>query len=421
MRLKPCGMLLYASVVLSTVIAKAENWPQFRGPNRDAISRETGLLRTWPDGGPKVLWKVDVGPGYAGAAILNGRVYFNDYDTKTSEWLVRCLSLAKGDELWRYKEAKKIRASHLITRTVPAVDEKYVFSMDQKCTLHCLDIRSGQELWRKNLVEEYKTIIPSWNNGQCPLIEADRVVIAPGGDALVVAFDKAAGKPVWQTPNPDAAPLSHSSVMPAELGGVKQYLYCTVKGLAGVSAADGKLLWKFPWKFNTTVAPSPLVIGNDRVFMTSLYDAHSVMIRVKKEGDRFTAEQVFSLPPTEWNSEVHTPVLYKDHMFAVGKKERGLFTCLDLNGKAVWTSAGKTFFGLGSFLLADGMFFVLEGDTGMLRLIEASTTEYKELDKAQVLNGHDVWGPMALSDGKLVLRDTTQMVCIEVGGAAAGK
>jgi outer membrane protein assembly factor BamB len=126
---------------------------------------------------------------------------------------------------------------------------------------------------------------------------------------------------------------------------------------------------------------------------------------------------VFDMKNNEWNSEVHTPIVYKGHMFAVGKKRRGLFTCLSFDGKEVWTSDGKAAFGLGSFLLADGMFFVLEGDTGMLQLIEANTTEYKGLAQAQVLNGSDVWGPMALSDGKLVLRDLTKMVCIDVRGA----
>jgi len=407
------------ALVLATVLAgaaSAENWPQFRGPDRSAISKETGLLRKWPEGGPKVLWTVEACQGYAGAAIHSGRVYFNDYDPKASEWLVRCLSLTDGKELWRFKEPKEIRPNHLITRTVPAVDEKYVFSMDQKCGFHCFDAQTNKELWRKNLVEEYKTRIPAWYNGQCPLIEKDRVVIAPGGDALMVALDKATGKPIWQTPNPEGWPMSHSSVMPAELGGVKQYLYCTLKGLLGVSAADGKLLWSFPWKFNVAVAPSPLAIGDDRVFMTSLYNADSVMIRVKREGERFTAEKMFSLSSSDWNSEVHTPVLYKDHLFAVGKKKRGLFTCLDLNGKVVWTSEGKASFGLGSFLLADGMFFVLDGDSGMLRLLEASTSEYKELASSQVLSGQEVWAPMALSDGKLVLRDASKMVCIEVGG-----
>jgi outer membrane protein assembly factor BamB len=118
----------------------------------------------------------------------------------------------------------------------------------------------------------------------------------------------------------------------------------------------------------------------------------------------------------EWNSEVHTPIVYKGHFFAVGKKKRGLFTCLNFDAKPVWDSDGKASFELGSYLLADNMFFVLEGRTGMLRLIEASTTGYKELAQAQVLNGQDVWGPMALSDGKLVLRDLTKMVCIDVRG-----
>jgi outer membrane protein assembly factor BamB len=144
------------------------------------------------------------------------------------------------------------------------------------------------------------------------------------------------------------------------------------------------------------------------------------MFRVTRGGDGFQAEKVFEKTSNEWNSEVHTPILYENHLFAVGKKRRGLFTCLNKDGEMVWTSDGKASFGLGSFLLADGMFFILEGKTGMLRLVEANTTEYKELARTQVLSGHDVWGPMALSNGKLVLRDLTKMVCIEVGKSSAG-
>ena len=118
----------------------------------------------------------------------------------------------------------------------------------------------------------------------------------------------------------------------------------------------------------------------------------------------------------EWNSEVHTPIVYKGHMFAVGKKKRGLFTCLSLDGKEVWTSEGKASFGLGGFMMADGMFFAMDGDSGKLRLIEASTTGYNELSSAQVLSGQEVWGPLALSDGKLVLRDLGKMVCVSVRG-----
>jgi outer membrane protein assembly factor BamB len=395
----------------------AADWPQFRGPNRDGKSAETGLLRSWPAEGPKVLWSTPVGQGYAAAAIFDGKVYFNDYDEKTSEYLIRCLTLADGKELWRFKEKRRIRPNHGITRTVPATDGTHVFSLDPKAVLHALDAATGKEVWRKNLVQDYGSKIPPWYNGQCPLLEKDRVVIAPvGTKALVVALDKATGKELWTTPNPEGWILSHSSLMPATLGGVKQYMFSVLQGTVGVAAADGKQLWHFPFKFNLSVSPSPLAVDSERVYVTGAYESGGAMFRVKKAGSGFATAQVFVHAPEEWNSEVQTPILFKNHMFAVGKKKRGLFTCVDLDGKQVWDSAGKASFELGSFMLVDGMFLILEGKTGMLRLLEASTTGYKELASAQVLGGHDVWGPLALSNGKLVIRDLEKMVCLDLKG-----
>jgi outer membrane protein assembly factor BamB len=393
-----------------------EDWPQFRGAARDAISKETGLMRKWPANGPKVLWSVRVSQGYAGAAIVGDRLYHHDYDEAKSEWCANCRSLADGKLVWQFREAREIRPNHAITRSVPAVDSRFVCSLDPKAVLHCLAVKTGKQVWRKSLVTEYQATIPSWYSGQCPLQEADRLIVATGGAAIMVALEKATGKEIWRTPNPGQHLMSHSSVIPAVLGGVKQYLYGTLQGPLGVAANGGKLLWEFPRKFNVAVAPSPIAVDQERVFMTASYDAGSVMVRVHRAGDVFKAECVFDMKMNEWNSEVHTPVVYKGHMFAVGKKRRGLFTCLDFDGKEVWTSNGKAVFGLGSFLLADGMFFVLEGDTGKLRLIEASTTAYNELASAQVLEGPEVWGPMALSGGKLVLRDLGKMICLDVRG-----
>ena len=199
------------------------------------------------------------------------------------------------------------------------------------------------------------------------------------------------------------------SVMPATIGGVKQYLHNTMKGPLGVAADDGRVLWHFPWKFNIAVPVSPLVVGDELVFLTSCYEAESVMIRVVRDGEKFNVEKVFAFGPEVWNSETHTPIVYQDHFFAVGKKRRGLFTCLNFDGNQVWTSMDKASFGLGSYILADGMFFILEGKTGVLRLLEANTSEYRELDSAAILSGHDVWAPLALADGKLVIRDMTKM------------
>jgi outer membrane protein assembly factor BamB len=410
------GLLSSSSSYLPGAPPVATDWPQFRGPQRDNVCKETGLARKWPASGPKTLWSVPVAQGYAGAAIVGGRVFHHDYDEARNEWCVNCRNLADGKLIWQFRELREIRPNHAITRTVPAVDARFVFSLDPKAVLHCLDVKTGKQLWRKSLVTDYKATIPSWYNGQCPLMEPDRLIIGTGGAAILVEIDKATGKDIWRTPNPDSLLMSHASVMPASIGGVKQYLYGTLRGPLGVSAADGKLLWEFPRKFNVAVAPSPIAVNDDCVFMTGSYDAGSVMVRLKKNGAVFQPEPVFDMRNNEWNSEVHTPIVYKGHLFAVGKKKRGLFGCLGLDGKEVWNTEGKASFGLGGYILADGLLFVMEGDTGKLHMIEANPARYNELGAAQVLNGHEVWGPMAISSGKMVLRDLTKMVCIDLRG-----
>jgi outer membrane protein assembly factor BamB len=171
------GRLALACACLGLLpLAQAEDWPQFRGAARDNVSKETGLLRKWPAGGPKVLWTIPVGQGYAGAAVVGGRVYHNDYDEAKGVWGVFCRNLTTGKEIWRYTEPRKIRPNHAITRTVPAVDARFVFALDPKCNLYALDARAGRKVWQKDLVAVYKTRIPPWYNGQNPLIEADRIV-----------------------------------------------------------------------------------------------------------------------------------------------------------------------------------------------------------------------------------------------------
>jgi outer membrane protein assembly factor BamB len=426
MRSRLLHSLLALGCAATTVTAA--DWPQWRGPRRDNQSAETGLYRTWPAGGPKVLWKTPVAEGYAGVAIQAGRLYLNDYDPVKKEHVVRSLSMADGKEVWRWSYAVDIRPNHGITRTVPTVSDKLVFSLDPKCRFHALDARTGKLVWQKNLVQDYKTTIPSWYAGQNPLVDGDRVVLATGGDALVVAFDQATGKEIWRSPNPGKDVMSHSSLMSTAIGGVKQYLYLTMNKVVGIAAADGQILWSTPFVARMAAVPSPIAIGDGRVFVTSGYEAGSTMIQVEKSASGFTAKKLYALTAAEFNSEVHTPVLHKGHLFAVGSKKRGLFTCIGLDGKVVWQSpvvsgdpGGSRTFDLGGFLFADGMIFAVDGKSGMLRLIEANTTGYKELGSAQALSGEDVWGPLALADHKLVLRDMSELVCLQVGPPVAGR
>jgi outer membrane protein assembly factor BamB len=229
------------------------------------MSPETGLSRSWPAGGPKVLWKTTVADGYAGAAIRDGLVYVNDYDMTKKAHLVRAISLATGKDAWQWPAPVDIRPNHGISRTVPSVSAKLVFSLDPKCRFQCSTRR--QQAVLKNLVE-YKATIPGWYAGQNPLLDGDRVVLATGGDAIAVAFEQATGKEVWRSPNPGKDVMSHASLMPATIGGVKQYLYLTMNKVVGIAAADGALLWQIPF---TAVAacPSPLSIGDGRIFITS--------------------------------------------------------------------------------------------------------------------------------------------------------
>ncbi len=419
---------LLAIIVMVSIPVLAGDWPQFRGPSRDNISAETGLLKVWPANGPKILWRTPVCEGYAGAAIKDGRVYLNDYNVPKKEHLVRCISLADGKDVWQWSYPVEIRPSHGITRTVPAVGQKLVFSLDPKCRFHALDIKTGKLVWQKNLVQDYKATIPGWYAGQNPLLDGDKVILATGGDALVIAFDQATGKEIWRAPNPGKDVMSHASLMPATIGGIKQFLYLTMNKVVGVAAADGQILWSNPFTAKMAACPSPVSIGDGRVFVTSGYEAGSAMYQVQKGASGFVAKKLYDLTSVQFNSEVHTPILYQNHLFAVSSKTRGRFTCLDLDGKIVWQSpvvsgdpsATRTF-DLGAFMLADGMFFILDGKTGMLRLIEANTKQYKELASAQILGGEDVWGPMALSNGKLIIRDMNQMVCLQVGQNAGAK
>jgi outer membrane protein assembly factor BamB len=142
----------------------AMDWPQFRGPLRDCVSKETGLARKWSSGGPKVLWSVPVAQGYAGGAIVSGRLCHHDYDEAKGDWCVNCRNLADGKLLWQFRETREIRPNHAITRTVPAVDARFVFSLDPKATLHCLDVKTGKQIWRRSLVTDFKATIPSWYN-----------------------------------------------------------------------------------------------------------------------------------------------------------------------------------------------------------------------------------------------------------------
>lgn len=397
------------------------SWAQFRGGLRDgkAVYGEP-LLAEWPAEGLRQLWRVSVGEGYAGAAIHKGRVYLADYDEKTDETVIRCLSLDDGTDIWRYTYNVKVAWNHGYSRTVPGVNDRYVVTIGPKCHVRCLDAVSGSLVWKKDMEAEFGTVVPQWYTGQCPLIDGERVILAPSGDPLIMAVDLASGEPVWQTPNPGRWQMTHSSVVPFEVGGVRQYVYCTTAGVVGVAADDGRILWRWPdWKILNAVSPSPLVAGPGLLLFTGDYNAGSQMVRVTEKAGTFKVEEVFRLKTGVFSCKQHTPLVHQGYLYTV--LPNGRVVCADFGGRQLWTSPSRVNSGWAPFMFINDLLYILNDETGELIAARADSGGFQELNRAKVLNGHEAWAPMAFADGRLVVRDMKEMVCLDLNaGPPAG-
>ena len=390
-------------------------WPWFRGLNRNAASPETTpLARSWPEAGPRALWSVEAGEGYAGVAVLAGRVYVMDYSRESHESVLRCLSLADGKEIWRYAYPLSIKRNHGITRTVPAVTEKVAVAIDPKCNVVCVDAATGALRWGLNLVDAFGAVVPPWYAGQCPLLDGNTVVLAPAGpEALLLAVDLETGKTLWKTPNPRGWKMTHSSVMPMEFAGRRMYLYCGSGGVVGVSAQDGSILWDTTdWKISIATVASPMPLADGRIFFSGGYNAGSLMLQLSDNAGKLSAKTVFKVGQNVFGATQQTPILHNDRVFGI--RPDGQLACIDLNGKPVWASGSKMQFGLGPLLMAGGLLYAMN-DEGKLCLFEASPDKCTPLAQAEVFkDGHEAWGPMALAGGRLIVRDFTRILCLDV-------
>jgi outer membrane protein assembly factor BamB len=419
---RPLGAAPAANLPLKGKLVKLEGkaaelpglWPGFRGEKLDGICHETlPLARKWPAGGPPLLWSLDLGEGYAGAAVRGGRVFVLDYDREGSADALRCFSLADGKEIWRLSYPVVVKRNHGMSRTTPAVTDTELVALGPKCDATCVDPATGTVRWMFDLVRKFKATVPQWYNGQCPLIDNGRAILAVGADALLVALDCKTGDVVWKSPNPNGWAMTHGSITPMEFAGRRMYVYCGKGGVAGVSVDDGKLLWDTSdWKIAIATVPSPVILPGGRIFLSGGYNSGALILQLAVERDQIRARTLRRIKPGEFGSTQQTPILYENHLYGVREKDREL-VCLDLDGHVVWTSGPQHRFGIGPYLIADGLIYVLD-DNGKLTLAEAAPGGYRQLDQAQVLDGHDAWGPMALVGGRLILRDLVRMVCVDV-------
>ena len=381
--------------------SKAE-WTQWRGPNRDGISPETGFLKNWPQEGPKVLWHIPFGDGYSGISIAQGKVY-TMFAEGNDEFVV-CLDASNGEEVWRFRSGAKFTEQRGDgPRSMPTVHGDSVFALGAEGKLYALNAHNGEQLWTHNFVKEFGSKIPTWGFSSSPLIEGNLVLVEAGGKdgKSIVAFDKKSGDVVWTT-HTDA--VGYSSPISIDFGGVRQTIFLTSKTLLSVAPENGQIYWKYPWPEGINIA-TPIFIPDDKIFISASYDKGAVLLKMIAGEDGIGIEEV-------WKSRVmknhfNSSVLQGDYLYGF---DNAILTCIEVDtGEEQWRHRG---FGKGSLLLADGHLIIL-GEGGKLALVEVSPNEYREKARFQLFDDK-CWTVPTLAGGRLYLRNQKEMVCLDL-------
>jgi outer membrane protein assembly factor BamB len=411
--------MLIAVIVMIMTGSTLADWPQYLGPNRNATSPEKGLLRSWPEEGPKVLWTVPLGAGYGGAAVSDGEVYVLDR-IRSKQDVLRCLDLNTGKELWSYSYDAPGRVSHPGSRSTPAIDGNYVYTCGSFGDLYCFDKNTHKPVWNKNIWKDFdKGSGPRWAISQNPLIYGDSVIVASQtSKAGVVAYDKLTGQVKWASP---ALPGGVGYVSPAivKIDNYDNLVMITAGdrsggAVVGMDPENGRQLWVYKgWSCKIPI-PNVTEIGEGRLFITGGYRAGSAMIKVAANGDSYTVTEVYKTDG--FGTHVHPAILYKGYLYGhcTTNTRRDGMVCMSVDGKVKWKTGRSPRFDKGGFILVDGLILSVDGREGFLYLVEPDPAGYKELAKAKLLDTNECWGPLALVDGKLLIRDQKQMRCVVV-------
>jgi outer membrane protein assembly factor BamB len=435
----------------------AADWPQFLGPERNSTSPETNLLRSWPENGPEVLWTVPVGGGYGGPAIQDGKVYLLDRDGDQRD-ILRCFDLANGQELWTFAYDAPGTVMFPGSRSVPTVDDNRVYTCGHNGDLYCIDLNTHEPVWKANVWTDFggkpasgasggfrsrePGSFPIWAITQCPLVYGDLVILASQApDAGVVAYDKLTGDVKWKTPNLDNESYASPSVV--KIDGQDHLVMVisstnpfgnpgsprTLGKIVGIEPLTGNILWAYDqWNCHISV-PAAIDAGENRVLVVGGYELGATMVQVEKKDDgSYVANELFTTE--EFGDQTKPPILHEGHFYAqygTNNRRDGL-VCMSMDGEVQWKTGRSPNFNKGSMILVDGLILATDGGQSIY-LIDPDPAEFKQLASAELLGegGGDSegiagriggsmqnWAPIALSDGKLLIRDQSEMKCVKV-------
>lgn len=406
--------LVIASAVAGAALAA--DWPQWRGPDRTGISKETGLLPEWPAEGPKLLWSIkDAGSGYGTPAIAGGKLFLISNQGETESLFAR--DAASGKVLWTVGLGKvgnpDQQPSYPGSRSTPTVDGALLYALGSDGDLKCVETASGKVRWSKSLRADFGGQPGVWAYSESPLVDGDAVVVTPGGpQATLVALNKRTGDVIWKSAVPGGDQAAYASVIIVNEGGVKQYVQFLQKGLVGVDAKTGKFLWRYDRTAMNSPANIPTPVAGDGYVYSASGRGGGALVRLKNENGVVTPEQVYysnRLP-----TAIGGAVRIGDYLY--GTATAGLLCVHWTTGEVKWQERG---IGAASLAYADGRLY-LHGENGQVALVEPTPEGYREKGKftppelPERPRGAMAWAYPVIANGKLYIRDQGSLWCFDV-------
>ncbi|HEU0121398.1 MAG TPA: PQQ-binding-like beta-propeller repeat protein [Bryobacteraceae bacterium] len=404
--------------VAVSVASLSADWPQFRGPGRNGLSTETGLLRQWPKGGPKLLWRLpDIGDGYGSVAVAGGALYAVSNHGLDDEF-VQSLSVQNGEPLWSTHLGSvgnpDQQPPYPMARSTPTLDGNYLFVLSSDGDLACLRAEAGEVVWRKNVRQEFGGTPGTWGYAESPLIDGDSLIVTPGGrEATLVALHKKTGAVIWKSAVPGGDKSAYSSAITSGAAGRRQYVQFLDKGVVGVDAATGVFLWRYSQTAGGPANIASPIAKDNYVYSSNARRFNGSLVRLSASGGGISAEQVYlerDMPNTLGGQVLVGNILY-------GTNPQGPVAAEFATGKIHWQS---TAFGPAAVLHAEGrLYFRVE--SGEMVLVEANPTEFRELgrftppDPPRRRDSRErAWTYPVVANGRLYIRDLGCLWCYDI-------
>ena len=419
------GLLLSTSFTF----AATNDWPQFGGANRDGHSKETGLLSAWPEGGPELEWTAEgTGTGYSSLAIVGERI-FTIGDIGDEQFLI---GLNKGDGalLWKTRIGNANKTNYPGSRSTPTVFDERVYALSTEGLLVCASADDGKIVWQQDLVKDFGGQLMQamgrfdWQFSESPLVDQQRVIVTPGAkDSVMVAFNCKTGDPIWKTELPGsvgelgADGAGYCSIVAAEIHGTRQYIQLYGRGVMSVDAESGKYLWGYNRVANNVANISSAVVSGNQVFVSTGYQTGSALLDIKRDGENWTADEMYFLNSRKFQNHHGGFVLHEGHIYGGHGHKLGFPICIQLDkGEIAWGPTRNRGQGSASVAIADGHVY-MRYENGLMVLVEASTEEYREKGSFMIPDVRaKSWSRPVISGKKLYLKEQDKLHCYNIAG-----